>query len=233
MTNDKLTKGDLYFVHEHLASLRPPGPRPLTAEQLVRLESVLGKLGGLIQTMRTRPERGRMVLEWRIPCSIAPTQNEANSWMRRSPHLFKKAKGLLQTALEKQLALYPDAHLFGARKRRWIRVTRFTSLPKNVDEDRIDAVGGKLPVDVLKHCGVIVNDSKEWLERRAHVLKTEGGNKHILLELFEVGEIELPYPPPHDGPAPADPVKRTAITKAIVGDATPKPARAKRAKKQA
>lgn len=206
MANGKgLTKPELYFVAEHLASLRPPGPRPLTSAQLVMLDKVLEKFKYLVELMRNRPERGKKVLEWRISCAAAPTQNEVEGWRRRSPFLFKRAKEFLQADLERLIAQTPDAHLFGAQKRRWIRVTRFTSAPKNVDEDRIDAVGGKLVVDVMKHCGVIHNDSPAWLMRRAHVLETDGGNKHILVELFEVAELEVPCPPPQDGPAPPNP----------------------------
>lgn len=217
----KLTKRNLRTTIARLESLRPPGPRPLTAEELVEVNGLIEKYRALHESVRPRPERGRKLFEWRIPCSIAPTQNEATSWNRRSPHLFKKAKGILSAQLAKIVEAHPDADLFGAQRKRWVRVTRFTLQPKNVDEERIDAIGGKLPVDVLKHAGLIVNDSKEWLERRAHVMKTSKGNKHVHVELFEVAEIEVPCGPPLDGPAPPDPLDRGVTTKAILNGGHP------------
>lgn len=214
----KLTKGDLYFVTEHLASLRPPGPRALTAEQLVRLDSVLEKLTGLVQTMRTRTERGQKILEWRLNCEIAPTQNELNGWYSRNRFRIGKTKDILRAQIQSLVAAHPEAALHGAQKRRWLRVTRFTSAPKRVDEDRIDAIGGKLPVDMLKHCEIIVDDSKAWLERRAHVMRTHRGNTHVLIELFDTAEIEVPHPGPVDGPAPSDPRSLGKLTRAIVGE---------------
>lgn len=219
MMEAQFKKAEIRQIRVHLARLLPPGGRPPNAEEVVEIATLVEKTDRLIAANTGDVERGRKILEWRLSCSIAPTQNEATSWNRRSPYLFKKAKDILRVQLMAMLPKFPDADLCGGRRRRWIRVTRFTQQPKNVDEQRIDAVGGKLPVDVLKHSGLIVNDSPEWLVREAHVMKTAKGNKHVLLELFEVADEEVPCSSPEDGPAPPDPVARGPMTVAVTGGA--------------
>lgn len=213
----KLTKGDLYFLLETLEPLRYPPARQLDAAQIVRLGEIVPKLRGLVELVRSRPERGRKIFEWRIHCAVAPTQNELNNWYARNRFRIGKAKDILRAQIQDLVAVHPEAALHGAQKRRWLRLTRFTSATTRVDEDRIDGIGGKLPVDMLKKCEVIVDDSKEWLERRAHVMKTKPGNTHVLVELFEMGEIEVPCADPQDGPAPPDPRQRRSKVAGLLG----------------
>lgn len=193
----KLTKGDLRVMAEHLASLRPPGPRPLTAEQLVRLDGIVEKLHGLIAMTSDRPERGAKVFEWRIPKECAPTMNEWGSWKtwRRA-----RCRRELEDALRAIVSRTPGADLCGAQRMRWVRVTRFTLQPKNIDESAADSVGGKMPIDVMKRMGVIAGDSPKFLRREALSMKTTRGNAHVLVECFEVSAEAVPCGTPLDAP---------------------------------
>lgn len=177
----KLTKGDLRVMAEHLASLRPPGPRPLTAEQLVRLDEVIAKVHGLIEIARAAPERGELVFEWRVPKEWALTLNvyaQKKGWQK------KKLGEAMDDALRTLLPQFPKALLHGSQQRRWLRATRFST--KVVDDVSVDVVGGKMATDALVRAGILADDDAKHLVREARSAKTKPGNTHLLVQIYEV-----------------------------------------------
>lgn len=213
-----LSKNDLRIVYQNLARLRPPRGVDPSVEELVQINGVLDKVAKMIEEARAEVERGARILAWRLHPSISPTMNELAQWKARTPWRALKAREQMEAQLAAFCEATPGLDLCGAQKARWVRVTRFTPQVKNVDDAATDVIGGKMPVDMLRRAGLIVNDSPRWLTREAHVLKTKMGNTHVLVELFEVAEHAVPIGPPEDGPAPPEPVKRGVRVKAVAGD---------------
>lgn len=208
----KLTKGDLYFAAEHLASLRPPGPRPLTAEQLVRLDSVITKMHGLIDTVRAAPERGELVFSWRVPAEYGMTLNEyagKPSWSK------KKIKRAIDAQVVGLLPAYPKAALHGAQLRRWVRVTRFSA--RRPDEISCDSIGGKCLLDSLTRNNVIHDDNDKWLVREAQWVKAKPGETQVLIEVWSIAHEGTSVEPPKVGTVQQIKYERGPMTKAIIG----------------
>lgn len=176
-----LSKADLRLLAEHLASLRPPGPRPLTADQLVVLDVLVSKVHRLIESHREAPERGELVFDWRVPQEWAMTLNAyagKPGWSKR------KIRLAMDDAARKLLSFFPKAELHGAQRKRWARVTRFSA--RRPDELAVDIVGGKLAIDALSRVGVLCDDNDRWLIREARWEKAKPGDTHVLVEIFEV-----------------------------------------------
>lgn len=213
------TKQELRQLWTLLSRLEQPLAGPPTAADVLAAGALCRKTAILIKHARGAVERGRKVFEWRIDPEWAPTQNEFTSWMHRQAWRPGKARTELRRQLTEIIAATPGADLCGARRMRWVRVTRFTSMPKAVDDAAIDAIGGKLPVDVLTKLGVLVDDSTEWLKREAIVARTARGNTHVLVEVFEVADEAVEDDaPPIDAPAPHDGPQRGLFTRAITGE---------------
>lgn len=214
------TKGELRQLWTLLARLEQPLAGPPSAADVIAAGALCRKTAILIKNARGAVERGRLVLEWRIDPDWAPTQNEFSSWMHRQVWRPAKARTELRRQLTEIILATPGADLCGAQRMRWVRVTRFTSMPKAVDDAAIDAIGGKLPVDVLTKLGVLVDDSTQWLKREACVAKTARGNTHVFVQVYEVadeGDAQQ-HAAPLDGPAPNHHPQRGLFTKAITGD---------------
>lgn len=210
------TKADLRKVHGYLTRLlQPPGGKPLNAEQVVDVGDLRDKTTVMIATHAGKIERGAKVLEWRIPKEIAPTMNEWGFWQ-----MWRKGRARkdLEDRLRPMIAASKGADLCGAQKMRWVRVTRFTLQPKNVDDAAIDAIGGKMPVDTLVRKGVLAGDTATLLKREAIVAKTSRGNTHVLVEVFEIASEEVPDGGPQDGIVQQIARKRGRMTRAITGE---------------
>ncbi len=67
--------------------------------------------------------------------------------------------------------------------RRFVRVTRRSS--GKHDEPSTDAIGGKIPIDRLKICGIIAGDSQKWLAREAVWEPVPRGEGSVIIEVFE------------------------------------------------
>ncbi len=212
------SKIELRQLFAILSRLEQPLAGPPTPADVLAAGALCRKTAILIKNARGAIERGRRVFEWRIDPTWAPTQNEFSSWMHRQPWRPGKTRVELRRQLTEIIASTPGADLCGAQRMRWVRVTRFTTVPKSVDDAAIDAIGGKLPVDVLTKLGVLVDDSTQWLRREAIVAKTSRGNTHVFVEVFEVtDEGEADEAPPGDGPAPHHEAQRGLFTRAITG----------------
>lgn len=193
-------RADLRTIYAHLASLLPPGPRPLNAEQVAAIGGLLDKTKTLIDTFKAAPERGALVLRWRIARELAPTMNEyafMKTWQRA--RIRKELDKLLYELTEAT----PTATKCGSAVRRWVQVTRFTTQPKKVDDAAVDAIGGKMPIDALVRVGLLAGDSPSHCVRHADVQATERGNTHVLVELFETAVEEVDATEPVKGKAPA------------------------------
>lgn len=194
------TKRDLRLIFTHLASLLPPGAKPLNAEQVVEVSALLEKTTGLIQSTSGVNERGRKIFEWRLPQKDAPTQNEIRGFVFRNPFIMKGIEQRIDKDLRKIVEATPEALVHG-KTRRWVRVTRFTVQTKQIDDpNAIDAIGGKCAIDSLVRCGVLVDDTPAYCVREGHVAKTKKGNVHLLVEVFETAEDAVPCAPPLDAP---------------------------------
>ncbi|RTL06341.1 hypothetical protein EKK58_05160 [Candidatus Dependentiae bacterium] len=68
-------------------------------------------------------------------------------------------------------------------QRRFVRVTR-RSAGKH-DEPSTDAIGGKIPIDRLRICGVIAGDSQKWLGREAVWQMAPRGEGSVVIEVFD------------------------------------------------
>lgn len=215
----KLTKGDLRLIAEHLASLRPPGPRPLNAEQLVRLDDVIGKVQGLYASVRAAPERGEMVFEWRVPREWAPIKSGkgVRKWV------LGKIKDQLGDAARQLLPSWPHADLCFARKRRWVQVRRYSD--KKPDRPHCpDCLGARQAIDTLKDLGIIVDDNTEWTVDDSDWIQCKRGQTHVVVRVFEVTDAGngRSWPEPECLPPPKPERKRGPIVASIVGAVEPK-----------
>ena len=193
-------KAEIRQIRVHLARLLPPGGRPPNAEETVEIAALVAKTDRLIAEHVGGVERGRKILEWRLPQADAPTQNEIRGFAFRNPFILKSIEKRIDRALMEVVERTPGAKAHG-RSQRWVRVTRFTTQPKQIDDpSAIDALGGKCAVDALVRCGVLVDDTPALCHRDGHVQKTTAGNVHLLVEVFETAEEEVPDPGPVDAP---------------------------------
>lgn len=191
------TKTDLRCIWVNLSRLLPPGGRPPTAEDIVEINKVLTKTSELLAGDVALTERGRKIFEWRLHAKDAPTQNQINSFAWGSPFMLSSKKKRLDSLLAAIIEETPGALVHGERTKRWVRVTRFSS-SKVDDPNAADALGGKLPIDALVRARVLNDDSEAFCRRDAGVRKTKPGNTHVLLEIFEMAEEEVPDPGPVD-----------------------------------
>lgn len=212
------SKNDLRLIHAHLSTLFPPGPRPLTLKQTEEVTALLEKTAAEIRTGITSIERGAKVFEWRVPSELAPTMNTWGYWKTWQRARCRKD---LEAALAAIIVATPAAIVHGLSTVRWVRVTRFTPQVKNVDDAAVDLIGGKMPIDTLKRLGCIVGDSPKHLRREARCEKTKMGNTHVLVELFEVAEEEVPTAPATDAQAEQIERTRSAFVSDLVGEAEP------------
>ncbi len=195
------SKDELRRVYGHLSRLLPPGPRPLaSAEEVLEVQVLLAKAQVLIESGAGEIARGRKIFEWRLPKADAPTQNEIRGFVYRNPFIMDSIAKRVDKSLHAILDTVPGARVHG-RVPRWVRVTRFTPLTGAVDDPTaIDALGGKVAVDALVRARVLVDDRPEFCRREGHVRKTKQGNVHVLVEVFEAADEELPDPGPLDAP---------------------------------
>lgn len=219
------TKSELRNLWIYTARLRASvlAPmKPLTPEDALTLADLELKIGMMISEIANQVERGKKVFEWRISKEWAPTLNEFTQWLARQKWKPAKARKELGDQLRAIIEATPGAHLCGARKMRWVRFTRFTPVPKKVDDNAIDLVGGKLPLDEMKKLGILVDDSKQWTHREARVEKCRPGDTHVFVEVFECAAEEVPTDDPVVANVPKDPRSFGPMTKAIIGaDAVP------------
>lgn len=198
-----LKKAELRTIHQSLQRLQPPGSLPKDPEELVRIEEARVVVARMIEEYRPLPERGALVLTWRVAREHAMTMNEYSGkkgWVK------KKIRQELDRQLLALIDPIPGAVIYGKR-RRWVRVTRFS--PRKVDEVSADTIGGKCPIDALVRVGVLADDTQALLVREPRWEPTAPGNTHVLVEVFEVteeGSREGEEPPP--APAPKLPPRR-------------------------
>lgn len=217
MTSPTMTKAEIRDCIQRLMSLYPPGPRPLSAEEIVQVNGIVEKLKAIGATMTGLQARGAKVLEWRIPNVQAPTMNQyafMKNWQR------KNLRKELDEQLLKIIARTPGALVHGDKTQRWVRVTRWTTVPASVDSTEPDSIGAKMALDSLTRCGVLVDDTPALCRRGGLVRKTPKGNTHVCVEIFEMATEEVPDPGPLDATIvqPEKKAKRPRglMTKAII-----------------
>ncbi len=213
-----LNKADLRGIHASLGRLLPPGSPPRTAAEIVEIGRLQEVVATAIRTAAAVLERGVKVFEWRIPNELAPTM-ERYAFLRKwaKGHLGKKLDDRVQRILEQ--AVWPAALLNGAQRKRWARVTRFST--QRMDDVSVDVIGGKMPIDTLVRAGILADDSGELLHRDPLWRKTAKGNTHVLIEVYELalegmGEIDEPRDEPVEH-TPKKEKKRGPMAAAIVG----------------
>lgn len=208
-----LTKGDYREACALLYRLRPLGARPMTVDEQVRLEALIAKMERVVVEMRPVLEKGELVLSWRVPREQALTMNEyayKKGWQKT------KIRAELDAAVRALFPAFPKADLHAAKKKRWVRATRFST--KEVDETSLDVLGAKMPVDALVRCGVLVDDDATRIIRQGRCEKTKRGNTHVLVEVFEVTTDGRAIEEPAQAIAPAAPPRQLgAFTKAVIG----------------
>lgn len=224
-------KTEIRKIRVHLARLMPPGGRPPNAEEVVEIGELLKRTDELIAAHAGGVERGRKVLEWRLPQADAPTQNEIRGFAFRNPFILKSISKRVDKELTALLDQTPGALVYGKAKR-WVRVTRFTTQPAQIDDpSAIDALGGKCAVDALVRCGVLVDDTPTFCHREGSVMKTKAGNVHLLVEVFETAEEQIPDPGPVDAPVEQRKKrKRGAVAQHVVDSTGGEPAPKRRKK---
>lgn len=174
-----LTKAEIRTAITRLLSLAPPGPRPLAAAEIVEVNDLVEKLRQLGAAQASMPERGTLVLSWRLPKDLVPTQNDLRGI---KPWRLKKIKASLLDSLTKILPSFPNALTHGSTKRRWVRTTRFTTTQP--DELACDANGFKCALDILTEAGCIASDDPKSLHREPCWEKCKPGGTSGLVELF-------------------------------------------------
>jgi hypothetical protein len=199
-------------AYGHLSRLLPPGNPLRSPEDIVEVNGLLDVCREQQAIAATRVERGRKILEWRIPAALAPTMN-AYAFMKNWQRM--KLRRELDDRLRRIVDATPGARVHGDATKRWVRVTRFTPNASTVDDLSADALGGKLPIDALVRVGVLVDDRPALCHREALVRPTTRGNTHVLIECFDVANEEVPDGGPHDGPVEQVPKRKGKLTKAI------------------
>lgn len=178
----------------------------------VRLGSVATKLQARIKAALSAPERGELVLTWRVPREQSLTLNQyaqAKGWQK------KKLRNALDDALRATLPGFPKALLHGAQLQRWVRVTRFST--QRVDELSVDLLGGKMPTDSLVRCGVLHDDNERFMIREPRWEKTKPGTTHVLIEVFAVATHEVAAAEPSFAPVKQIVRESGPMTQAILG----------------
>ncbi len=176
-----LLKKDLRVIYTSLTRLLPPQQLPTEPMEIVAIADVRELVACLIREYSPMMERGDLVFSWRVPREQALTMNayaHKKGWMK------KKMRAALDEAVIALLPNYPKALINGAKIRRWLRVTRFST--QRVDDLSIDILGGKMPVDALVRCGVLADDNDAMAFREPRWEKTQRGNTHVLVEVFEM-----------------------------------------------
>lgn len=195
------------FTKRELAQLREavsycvPTYGKVSPPSLSVVEALLGRIDAAIALAKDTYERGERVLEWRIPREQSPTMNTfagMKVWMK------KRLRVELDSQAARLCEAYPNARLHGAKRKRWVRVTRFSI--KKVDEVSVDILGGKMPIDSLVRVGVLAEDNQEFLHREAKWEKAQMGQSHLLVEVFECARDEVPVAAPEF--RPVEQVKR-------------------------
>ncbi len=209
-----LTKLELQELHAMLGALLPPYYQ-LDVGGVVRAGQLRDRLAHEIATVRPVEEKGVMVLRWTLPIALAPRLNTfafMKGWQKK--RLCKELDALLLLHIQLR-----DAKLNGAQKKRWVRVTRFS--PKLADEESVDVIGGKLPLDALTRAGVFVDDDQRWLVREALCRKCKPGESMLVVEVFEVTSEGQHAPEPEHEVVAAPKRGRGEVTKAIVSCGAP------------
>jgi len=204
-----LTKQTLRDARTLIMRLLPPG-NPITLPEIVQAQEVITALSTELESM-VSAERGRKVLEWRVRTNLAPTLN-AYAFMKTFQRIAIRKK--LDESLRELIEATPGGVPNAGHRKRWLRVTRFTTQPKTVDEAAVDAIGGKMPVDSLVRLGVFFDDKPAFMVREAHVTKTTKGNTHVLFEVFECSDEAVPCEEPQDLLLPPEPKKLTKAERA-------------------
>lgn len=166
-------------------------PRAPTAEELVRAGELRERFVAMMAEAASAPERGSLVLSWRLPRDLVPTQNDLRGI---KPWRLKKIKAALQTSLMTAIESWPDAKTNGSTKKRWARTTRYT--PKEPDEMSCDGTGFKTALDVMTACGVIADDDRKHLHREPRWEKCKPGETQGLVELFLIADEQVLSPGP-------------------------------------
>jgi hypothetical protein len=179
----KLNKADLRLIYTSLGRLIPPFGRAPDAAEVVAIGQLRDVVADAIRDFAPVLERGELVFSWRVPREQALTMNayaHKKGWMK------KKMRQELDKAVVDLLPVWPRALMNGAKVRRWVRVTRFST--QRVDDLSVDILGGKMPVDALVRCGVLSDDNDAMAFREPRWEKTERGNTHVLVEVFTIRE---------------------------------------------
>ncbi len=204
-----LTKLELQEIHAILEGVvwgRPAAGHHRVADLADRVKHV-------VQAMRPVEEKGRLVLAWPLATDLAPTLNRfayMKGWQKK-----KLCQRLDADLLER--GILAGSKLNGAQRRRWVRVTRFST--RRVDEESVDVLGGKLPIDALTRAGVFVDDSQVWLKREGLCRSCKRGETSVLVEVFEVTTEGQPVAEPKHETVAAPIRELGEFTKAIAGDA--------------
>ena len=134
----------------------------------------------------------RRALAW------APTMNELNG-------LVGWQKAQLREAIDWKITearhRYPSAdmgikRLAGKKGRIGRLIERGNARPRIVhvkressrkpDEVSADVIGGKVPIDRLRHAGILFDDSEKWCIREAHWQQVPPDRGRVIIEVFEL-----------------------------------------------
>lgn len=181
----RLNKADLRRLWTSLTRLLPPQQLPNEPEEIVAIGELRKVVAKMIVEYAPALERGELIFSWRVRREEALTMNayaHKKGWMK------KKLRVELDRQVNELVAAsnVPGLLLCGTKKRRWLRVTRFST--QRVDDLSIDVLGGKMPVDALVRCGVLADDNDAMAHREPRWEKTARGNTHVLVEVFEIRE---------------------------------------------
>lgn len=233
-TVNPFSRGELQAIYGLLDRLNPLHMRPLSPEEVIRATELKDRAKALIESGAGATQRGRKVFEVRLPQADAPTQNMIRGMAFGNPFVLKGIEQRIEKQIKAAIEATEGAMVYGDKTQRWVRATRFTPQPKSIDDPgAADAIGAKMGIDALVRCKVLNGDTPALCRREAGVAKTFKKNTHLLLEVFEVADEEVPDPGPQDAPVEQRKKRRGPLAQAIADSGPAKPKRRARAKKHA
>lgn len=145
----------------------------------------IGKMRPKLAAFLARLEvAGALVFEMEVPLTVAPSMNiysNMETWQKDK--LRKALDWHVAAAVSKwRGCILPK----GSKRRRMVIVTRRSSA--RIDENSVDVMGGKVPIDRMVLANVLAGDDAKLLLRRSGWEKAPPGKGSVLVRVYEIAK---------------------------------------------